>query len=195
MVGMKLFLFDVDYIDVEDHAIRRSVYTAFLWLLLYPAGVGCVALVGSGIALLVRCMGMSNMGRPNDNVNDQFAQWLTCMAMAAFLLISSVQRFLHYVPYTRMLMETHHQAQARTLLAVHYFQIATQCVFAIVVYSMQFWNVSSFQILIFLVGIVILLVAVNLIDELVLLNDAHIHNACADAKRTKNKKTMDRAHR
>mmetsp|Transcript_31918 Transcript_31918/g.77785 ORF Transcript_31918/g.77785 Transcript_31918/m.77785 type:complete len:494 (-) Transcript_31918:268-1749(-) len=172
LVSMKLFIFDVDYYDVEDHAIRRSVSTGLAWLILYPMGVACIALMGSGIALLVACVGKSNK-----YTDEEFAQWLTCSSLAIFLCIVAVQRNLHYVPYTRMLEEADHKAEARTLLAIHYFQCGIQVVAACVVGGIQWLAWSSVSVMLGLAATLATLVVVNLMDEIVLLHDASMHGA------------------
>eukprot|EP00466_Bigelowiella_natans_P004761 jgi/Bigna1/74095/fgenesh1_pg.27_\ len=203
LIAVKLFLFDVDYFDVEDHAIRRSVETALAWLILFPLGVGCLALTGSGICLMLLYVGKS-IRQP---VDVPFAQGLTCNSLAAFLCIVSLQVDYYFTKgnnygnnesrgrvgalgmfvgggnircqskLIELKEETDHKAQARTIYTIHYVQIGCQLAAAMFYVILQSLEWSCLSVMLVIAVTLISLVMVNLIDEFVLLNDAHVRSA------------------
>jgi len=165
LVMMKLFIFDVDYIDETEHAIRRSRLTALSWLMFYPISMGSISLMGAGVGLLVADMGqVATM-----SVNVNFAQMLTCLSMAVFLLYASIQRNLHCIPYVKALKRNNECARADMLVSIHHMQSAIQAASGCFVASLPYLQVSSLCVLVWMAAILIFLVAVNLLDEIMLL--------------------------
>ncbi|GAB5358451.1 hypothetical protein AAMO2058_000458700 [Amorphochlora amoebiformis] len=172
LVTMKLFLFDVDYYDVDDHAIRRSVPAAIGWLILFPMGVGCIAIIGCGVGLLVNVGGEANF-----EVDEDFARKITCESVAMFLFLISVQRNMHYIPYTRLLNESGHSQEAKVLTGIDHLQCLIQVICSAVVYMLQFYSISSLQVMIIIGGLLVFLVFINFLDEIVLVTHSRMQHA------------------
>mmetsp|Transcript_16444 Transcript_16444/g.24779 ORF Transcript_16444/g.24779 Transcript_16444/m.24779 type:complete len:509 (-) Transcript_16444:143-1669(-) len=165
LVALKILIFDIDFLDPEDHAIRRARITGILWLLMYPAGMACIATLGSGIALLVAQAGAVNSVPAG---SEAFRQWLTCGSMTVFLTIATVQRNLHKIPYVSKLREHGDFERALLVTRIHSAQCSLQMLAAIVFGVMPMCKVTCLNMLQLMAITLVLLIAVNLIDEIVL---------------------------
>mmetsp|Transcript_11820 Transcript_11820/g.16511 ORF Transcript_11820/g.16511 Transcript_11820/m.16511 type:complete len:604 (+) Transcript_11820:185-1996(+) len=166
LVCMKIFLFDCDYLDAQDHAIRRSQAKGLTWLLIFPVNMGCVTLMGIGAALLVAETGKINAVRA---VQHHWAQWLTCTTFALFLVLNILARNLHHVPYVRVLRDHGEISRAEMVVNIFYIQCAIQAASSGFVLLLPYMGISSLGILQILTIILIFLIVLNLMDEMLLL--------------------------
>jgi len=110
LLSMKLFLFDVDYYETEDHALSRSWIRGIIWRMLFPFGVAGIANLGTGVALLIGVVGKSQ-----PPVDEDFARGIACFSLSVFLLVGAIQKKLHRVPYTKLMEDSGHDGQAQIL--------------------------------------------------------------------------------
>jgi len=166
LVCLKIFIFDVDFLDTHDHAIRRSRCSGLTWLLLYPLAMGCLALTGSGVALLIAEAGKINSvpaGSPH------FRQLLTCESLSVFLIISTIQRNLHSVPYVRVLRFHREHRRATLMTRIYNIQCTLQLGAAVFFGVLPYCQATAMQILVCMAIIMIFILCLNMVDELILL--------------------------
>uniref|UniRef100_A0A7S2XI00 Uncharacterized protein n=1 Tax=Lotharella oceanica TaxID=641309 RepID=A0A7S2XI00_9EUKA len=172
LVSLKLFLFDVSFREIEDHAIASSSkFISVIWRLLFPFSVGSQALLGTGVALLVNIAGKYG----GDSINDNFAFWLPTTSLCMFLIINVLQRQLHTVPYTRLLEDSRLFDQARSLKRLDHAQSFLQTILAIITLCVPPYISQDKTGALLLLGIMalflVILVVVNLWDEVFLLGE------------------------
>jgi len=166
LVSMKLFLFDVDYFDTDDHALSRSRPIQLAYKLMFPMGVAALALLGTGVALLVE-----NISQYQGHRNETFAQGLACYSLGLFLLVSCLQRKLHHVPYTRLLEESGYSGQAEILYIINGFQFYLQLSLGICLPLLfNSFQLPSMFILVMVASSLSFLVVLNLLDEVTLMS-------------------------
>lgn len=162
----------------------RSRAVRLLWRLLFPFGVGSLALFGTGIALLV------NISGDYDTQPERaFSYWLACGTLTTFLLINVVERQLHLVPYTKLLEDSGCNKQSRTLYGIHYFQCLMQVVVALIIITLpvmvstvansnfsptfvifsQQEDEGAKSMLAIIASFLVMLVIINVMDEVALL--------------------------
>mmetsp|Transcript_25894 Transcript_25894/g.62382 ORF Transcript_25894/g.62382 Transcript_25894/m.62382 type:complete len:552 (+) Transcript_25894:149-1804(+) len=168
LVSMKLFLFDVNYSDIHDHALNGPRAVRLLWRLLFPFGVGSLALFGTGIALLVNISGDFE-SQPKRS----FSYWIACGTLTMFLLINVIERQLHLVPYTKLLEESRLNMQAKTMYGIHYFQCLMQVVVALIIVTLPVMvsteDGGAKSMLAIIASFLVMLVIINIMDEVALI--------------------------
>uniref|UniRef100_A0A7S0D2Y3 Uncharacterized protein n=1 Tax=Amorphochlora amoebiformis TaxID=1561963 RepID=A0A7S0D2Y3_9EUKA len=166
LVSLKILIFDIDFLDPEDHAIRRSRISGLIWLLIYPAGLACLALMGIGMALLVAEAGAIN-AVPEGSL--KYRQYLTCLSLCAFLVIGTILRQLHRTPFVRQLRLYRQYERAILVGRIHTIQSSVQILAAVIFAVLPACKVSALMMLKMIAGTLLCIIGVNFIDEIALL--------------------------
>jgi len=166
LVCLKVFSFDCDYLDADDHALRRSLWRGIAFLLIYPIKIGSLFLMGCGMELLIAEIGEINSVR---SVQHYWAQQLTCYGFSSVLLADILMRHLHHIPYVRLLLLHQERRRASIVINVFRMQMWVQAGFAIASFLLPSDSLSSLTVLILTAASMVVLCVINLFDEALLL--------------------------
>jgi len=169
-------MLQVNYVDEKDHAMNRGESSRLVFQLIFPLAVGGQALLGTGIALLVRISGKFSVP-----VDGNFAFWLTCSCFALFLALRVVITKLSAVPYTQILRASGAEKEANILNDVasyqSLFQLATAVVIIFLPNGFDHDQAGALNLLITLTFLLLFLVILNLSDERLILSSSYMTKA------------------
>jgi len=156
---LKSLFFDVDDKPIDDHAIRRAIWTALLWTQQFP--FLCLGIAFFGTGLNVTCHHVAGMEHDLAGMR----QDLTCCGCALFLLLLSLMNCTH----TRDWHKKPSDRKAIILQRVFWVQLTAQLGGACVLTVLPGHGLPDTVITGIVAAMLVLMVVLNMVDEVIIL--------------------------